>query len=126
MLGLMQDWPLLCHHILEHAPATIHSNQEVVTQSVEGPIVRSTYKHIHERALKVSQALDIAGIRLGDRVAPIGWNTARHLECWYGIPATRSPRARTCSVISRPNPLFSRERRHGTSDPNRRSRTANR
>jgi len=84
MLGLMQDWPLLCHRILEHA-AAIHGNQEVVTRSVEGPIVRTTYKHIHERALKVSQALDKAGIKIGDRVATIAWNTARHLECWYGI-----------------------------------------
>jgi 3-(methylthio)propionyl---CoA ligase len=84
MLGLMQDWPLLCHRILEHA-AAIHGNQEVVTRSVEGPIVRTTYKHIHERALRVSQALDKAGIKIGDRIATIAWNTARHLECWYGI-----------------------------------------
>jgi fatty-acyl-CoA synthase len=84
MLGLMQDWPLLCHRIIEHA-AAIHGNQEVVTRSVEGPIVRTTYKQIHERALKVSQALDKAGIKFGDRVATIAWNTARHLECWYGI-----------------------------------------
>jgi fatty-acyl-CoA synthase len=25
------------------------------------------------------------GVKLGDRVATIAWNTARHLECWYGI-----------------------------------------
>jgi len=84
MLGLMQDWPLLCHRIIEHA-AAIHGNQEVVTRSVEGPIVRTSYKQIHERALKVSQALDRSGIKLGDRIATIAWNTARHLECWYGI-----------------------------------------
>src|SRR6201988_1375914 len=84
MLGLMQDWPLLCHRILEHA-AQVHGHQEVVTRSVEGPIVRTTYKHIHERALKVSQALDKAGIKIGDRIATIAWNTARHRECWYGI-----------------------------------------
>ncbi|WP_024513618.1 fatty-acid--CoA ligase [Bradyrhizobium sp. Tv2a-2] len=84
MLGLMQDWPLLCHRILEHA-AAIHGNQEVVTRSVEGPIVRTTYKQVYERALKVSQALDKDGIKLGDRIATIAWNTTRHLECWYGI-----------------------------------------
>jgi len=80
----MQDWPLLCHRIIEHA-AQIHGNQEVVTRSVEGPIVRTTYAQIHKRALKVSQMLDRSGIKLGDRVATIAWNTARHLECWYGI-----------------------------------------
>lgn len=37
------------------------------------------------RALKVAQRLDKDGIRLGDRVATLAWNTWRHLECWYGI-----------------------------------------
>src|SRR6185437_10630768 len=62
MLGLMQDWPLLCHRIIEHA-ATIHGTQEVVTRSVEGPIHRTKYKSIHDRALKVSQALTRDGIK---------------------------------------------------------------
>src|SRR5258705_527112 len=84
MLGLMQDWPLLCHRIIEHA-AKYHGTQEVVTRSVEGPIHRTNYAEIHKRALKVSQMLQRDGIKLGDRVATIAWNTARHLECWYGI-----------------------------------------
>ncbi len=84
MLGLMQDWPLLCHRIIEHA-AKYHGTQEVVTRSVEGPIHRTNYAEIHARALKVSQRLDREGIKLGDRVATIAWNTWRHLEVWYGI-----------------------------------------
>jgi fatty-acyl-CoA synthase len=84
MLGLMQDWPLLCHRIIEHA-AKYHGTQEVVTRSVEGPIHRTNYAEIHARALKVSQSLERDGIRLGDRVATIAWNTWRHLEVWYGI-----------------------------------------
>src|SRR4051812_40355807 len=84
MLGLMQDWPLLCHRIIEHA-AKYHGTQEVVTRSVEGPIHRTNYAEIHARALKVSQRLDRDGIKLGDRVATIAWNTWRHLEAWYGI-----------------------------------------
>src|SRR5229473_1848532 len=84
MLGLMQDWPLLCHRIIEHA-AAVHGTQEVVTRSVEGPIHRTNYAEIRGRALKVSQRLDRDGIKLGDRVATIAWNTWRHLEAWYGI-----------------------------------------
>jgi fatty-acyl-CoA synthase len=84
MQGLMQDWPLLCHRIIEHA-ATIHGTQEVVTRSVEGPIHRTNYAQIRDRALKVSQRLDRDGIKLGDRVATLAWNTWRHLETWYGI-----------------------------------------
>ena len=84
MRGLMQDWPLLCHRIIEHA-AQVHGNREIVTRSVEGPIHRTNYAEIRDRALKVSQRLDRDGIKLGDRVATIAWNTWRHLEAWYGI-----------------------------------------
>jgi fatty-acyl-CoA synthase len=84
MLGLMQDWPLLCHGIIEHA-AKYHGTQEVVTRSVEGPIHRTNYRNIRDRALKVSQMLERDGIKFGDRVATIAWNTWRHLEAWYGI-----------------------------------------
>jgi fatty-acyl-CoA synthase len=55
--NLMQHWPLLCHRIIDHA-ALIHGRQEVVTQSVEGPIHRTTYAAIRERALRVAQKLD--------------------------------------------------------------------
>ena len=84
MLGLMQDWPLLCHTILDHA-ATHHGEQEIVTRSVEGPIHRETYADAHLRARKVAQALERLGVKLGDRVGTLGWNTYRHVEAWYGI-----------------------------------------
>ncbi|MCC8964314.1 long-chain-fatty-acid--CoA ligase [Bradyrhizobium sp. Pear76] len=85
--NLMQHWPLLCHRIIDHA-ALIHGRQEVVTQSVEGPIHRTTYAAIRDRALRVAQKLDLDGIAVGDRVATLAWNTWRHLECWYGIMGT--------------------------------------
>ena len=52
MLGLMQDWPLTVDKILDHAK-NWHPHREVVTRSVEGPIVRSTYGEIHGRAKRV-------------------------------------------------------------------------
>ena len=84
MLGLMQDWPLLQHKIIDHA-ALQYGDQEVVTRSVEGPIHRTNYRQVRERALKVAQRLDKDGVKLGDRVATLAWNTWRHLEAWYGI-----------------------------------------
>jgi fatty-acyl-CoA synthase len=84
MLGLMQDWPLLCHRIIDHA-ATFHAGRKVITRSIEGPIVETDYAGVRARALKVAQRLAKDGIKLGDRVATLAWNTARHLECWYGI-----------------------------------------
>jgi fatty-acyl-CoA synthase len=84
MLGLMQDWPLLCHRVIDHA-ALNHGERPVVTRSVEGPLHTTTYAAVRARALKVAQRLERDGIRLGDRVATLAWNTWRHLEAWYGI-----------------------------------------
>ncbi len=84
MLGLMQDWPLTVDKILDHAK-NWHPNREVVTRSVEGPIERTTYGAIHGRAKRVSNALKAWGVQPGDRVATLAWNTADHIETWYGI-----------------------------------------
>ena len=84
MLGLMQDWPLLCHRIIDHA-ALNHGGRPIVTRSVEGDMHSTTYAEVRARALRVAQRLDRDGIRLGDRVATLAWNTWRHLEAWYGI-----------------------------------------
>lgn len=84
MLGTMQDWPLLCHAILDHAALSC-PDREVVTRSVEGPIARTDYRNLRRRALTVAKRLDRDGIVAGDRCATLAWNTARHLEIWYGV-----------------------------------------
>ncbi len=84
MLGLMQDWPLLCHRVIDHA-ALNHGGRKVISRSIEGPIHTTDYASVRARALRVAQRLERDGIRLGDRVATLAWNTWRHLESWYGI-----------------------------------------
>lgn len=84
MQGLMQQWPLLCSKVIDHA-ATYHPLREVVSRSVEGPMHRTNYREVRARAMKLAQRLGREGIKLGDRVATLAWNTWRHLECWYGI-----------------------------------------
>src|SRR6201991_2177764 len=84
MLGLMQDWPLLVHKIIDHA-AINHGDREVVSRSVEGPIHRTNYREIALRSRKVAEALEKAGFKEGDRIATLAWNTWRHIEAWYGI-----------------------------------------
>jgi fatty-acyl-CoA synthase len=84
MLGLMQDWPLTVDKILDHA-AQWHGAREIVGRSVEGPIVRTTYAEVRRRAKRLSNALKGLGVGLGDRVATLAWNSARHMEAWYAI-----------------------------------------
>ena len=84
MLGLMQDWPLLCHRIIDHA-ATIMASARSSPARSKGRSQTTNYAEIRARALKVAQRLEKDGIKLGDRVATLAWNTWRHLEAWYGI-----------------------------------------
>ena len=84
MLGLMQQWPLLCHRIIDHA-AIYHPRRQIVTRSVEGPIVATNYADVRQRALRVAKRFAKDGLKLGDRVGTLAWNTWRHLEAWYGI-----------------------------------------
>ncbi len=85
MKGLMQDWPLLVHRVLDHA-ARWHGERPVVSRSVEGPIHRYTYGNMEQRARRLAAA---AGERLkiaqGQVIATMAWNTYRHLEIWYGL-----------------------------------------
>ena len=82
--GLMQDWQLLCHRIIEHASRQ-HGDRRVVSRSVEGPIKVTNYRQVHGRALRVSKRLLADGIAPGDRIATLAWSTSNHLECWFGI-----------------------------------------
>ena len=84
MLGLMQEWPLLIHKVIDFA-AIQHPGREVVSRTLEGPIHRTNYGQVRLRALKVAQSLARDGVRFGDRVATLAWNGSRHLEAWYGI-----------------------------------------
>ena len=84
MQGLMQDWPLTVDRIIDHA-GSVHGQTEIVTRSIEGPIVRTTYATINDRARRLTTALLDLGVRPGDRVGTLAWNTASHLEAWYGV-----------------------------------------
>jgi fatty-acyl-CoA synthase len=85
MLGLMQDWPLLVHTILDHA-SRWHGDREIVSRRVEGDISRTSYRELDRRARALASAAQgRLGLRLGDVVCTMSWNGYRHLETWYGI-----------------------------------------
>jgi fatty-acyl-CoA synthase len=85
MLGLMQDWPLRVSRILDHA-ARQHGRRRIVSASAEGPVVETDWAGVRHEALRVTQAFQRMGLRRGERVGVMAWNTARHLALWYGVP----------------------------------------
>lgn len=84
MMGLMQDRPLLISSLIEHA-ALYHPKKEIVTRTIEGPILRSTYSEICARAKRIANALTGLGVKQGDRVGTLAWNTHRHMELYYAV-----------------------------------------
>ena len=85
MRGLMQDWPLLVPTLLDHA-ALYHHDTKIVSRSVEGPIVRSTWAEVAARARRAAAVLAALGVTPGEPVATLAWNGFRHLELFYAIP----------------------------------------
>lgn len=84
MRGLMMDRPLTIGSLIDYA-AEYHGDTEIVTRTVEGPIHRYTYVAAEHRAKRLAKALTRLGVRFGDRVATIAWNTHRHFELYFGI-----------------------------------------
>ena len=84
MLGLMMDRPLLTTEILKHAMRN-YPRTEIVTRTVEGPIHRYTIKDSYARICRLSHALTALGVKKGDRVGVIGWNTYRQFEMYYAV-----------------------------------------
>jgi acyl-CoA synthetase (AMP-forming)/AMP-acid ligase II len=84
MRGLMGDQPLLVSMWLRHA-ANFHADTEIVSRSVEGPIHRYTYAQAERGAARLAKALLRFGVKPGDRVGTMAWNTWRHFELYYGI-----------------------------------------
>lgn len=84
MQGLMQKKQFNLIELLQHA-ATWNGDVEVVTNSVEGGIHRIGYADLYDRTCRLANALNRLGIKAGDRIGTMAWNTWRHLECWYGL-----------------------------------------
>lgn len=84
MLGLIQDRPLLISSLIDFA-ALYHSKTEIVTRTVEGPVHRYTYKDLAHRSKQLANALTKLGVKLGDRIGTLAWNTYRHFELYYGV-----------------------------------------
>ena len=84
MHGLMSERPLLISALLTHA-AIYHRDTEIVSRTVEGPMHRYSYADAERRSKRLARALLRLGIRPGDRVGTLAWNTFRHFELYYGI-----------------------------------------
>ncbi len=83
MNGLMMQQALLISSLLTHAERN-HGDQVIVSRRVEGDIHRMNYTQLAARSRRVANVLANLGIKPGERVGTMAWNTHRHMELYYG------------------------------------------
>jgi fatty-acyl-CoA synthase len=81
----MQDFPLTVGMIFRHGRDVFGGDSEVVTFEGESSR-RASFAGVGERADRLAVALRDLGIRPGDRVGTLMWNTQEHLEAYFAVP----------------------------------------
>lgn len=84
----MMNYPLTTNSILERAKM-LYARKEIVCKDYKG-IFRYDYAQFYQRVGKLANVLKSLGVKPGDRVATLAWNTHRHLELYFAIPGIGS------------------------------------
>ncbi len=87
MPGLMMDTPLSIPALLRRAD-TVFPHKAIVSRMADRSVRRSTYGACLDGARRLAAAMRGLGVGPGDRVATFCWNHERHLQAYYGIPAS--------------------------------------
>jgi fatty-acyl-CoA synthase len=74
-------YPLLVKNLLL-TPVVDNPDQEIVYRGT----VRLTYRKLHERIRRLASALGRIGVKAGDTVAVMDWDSHRYLECFFAVP----------------------------------------
>lgn len=75
------NYPLLIKQMFL-APGADNPDQEIVYKGEK----RFTYRQFRERVAKLATALMEMGVKPGDTVAVMDWDSHRYLECYFAIP----------------------------------------
>ncbi|MDR2549985.1 MAG: fatty acid--CoA ligase [Desulfobulbus sp.] len=74
-------YPLLIKNLL-FAPAVDNPDQEIVYRDQ----LRYTYRDFRKRVHRLANALTALGVKPGDTVAVMDWDSHRYLECFFAVP----------------------------------------
>ncbi len=84
MHGLMMDTQLTLTPLFERA-ARLFPYREIASKTPDG-MFRYRYADFHARVHRLAHVLRGLGIRPGDRVGTLCWNSHRHLELYFAVP----------------------------------------
>lgn len=74
-------YPLLIKNLFL-APVAVDPEQEIVYRD----IFRFTYRDFRKRVCRLANVLTQLGVKPGDTVAMMDWDSHRYLECFYAVP----------------------------------------
>ena len=75
------DYPLLIKNLLL-CPVVDAPEQEIVYRDT----FRYTYRELRQRVQRLANALTDLGVKPGDTVAVMDWDSHRYLECFFAVP----------------------------------------
>ena len=75
------QYPLLIKHLL-HYPLAHSPEQEIVYRDLR----RHTYRTFRERIGRLASGLSQIGVKQGDVVAVLDWDSHRYHECYFAVP----------------------------------------
>jgi fatty-acyl-CoA synthase len=84
MTSTMQDFPLTITSLYRRG-RTLFGDSEVVTYTGAGSR-RATFATVGERAERLAAALRRLGVKPGDRIGTLSWNTQEHQEAYLAVP----------------------------------------
>jgi len=82
---LNNNYQLNVVNFMKHAVRN-YSRQEIVSRNPDGTLFRYTYLDAYKRMQRFANSLESIGIKVGDRIGVIAWNTYQHFEIYYGLP----------------------------------------
>jgi len=86
MQSTMMQVPLSVTHLLDRA-IRFFGDREIVSRLPDRSIARTTFGAVGDRARRLAKALVAAGVKPGEAVGTLMWNSSWHLEAYFGIPA---------------------------------------
>lgn len=79
------DYQLNVTNIIKQA-ANSFGRQEIASRKLDGSIFRYTYREAYDRMGQLANALSGLGVKVGDRVGVLAWNTYENYEIYFGVP----------------------------------------
>ncbi|MHA1729432.1 MAG: long-chain-fatty-acid--CoA ligase [Promethearchaeota archaeon] len=80
-----ENYQLNVTTFIKHA-ARNFGRQELITRNPDGTLFRYTYRDSYERMKRLANALESIGVKVGDRVAILAWNSHKYYEIFFGLP----------------------------------------